>query len=165
MTSTYTRNLYGCLLLVLSIAITACDSQKPEESPEAVTKRFYDLITASKVEGGTSPASEAYKMINSEASNLNVNQFLEIIKNYPPNFKVEVGKAEVKGNQALVSISYKLPSSFGGEYMVNQVVPLNIDPAGRTWKIDFTGDTYGMQKDEAIATHKAEGIPKQGEKQ
>ncbi|MDH4284486.1 MAG: hypothetical protein OEV35_04130 [Gallionellaceae bacterium] len=161
MISRYTRKLRGCLLLVLSIAITACSSQNPEESPEAVTKRFYDLITASKVEGGTSPASEAYKLINSEASNLNVNQFLEIIKNYPPNFKVEIGKAEVKGNQALVAISYKLPSSFGGEYTVNQIVPLNIDPATRTWKIDFTGDTYGMQKDEAIAAHKTEAAPQQ----
>lgn len=165
MTSTYTRKLYGGLLLALSIAITACSPQKPEESPEAVTKRFYDLITASKIEGGTTPASEAYKLINSEAANLNINQFLEIIKSYPPNFKVEVGKAEIKGNQALVPISYKLPSSFGGEYTVNQVIPLNIDPATHAWKIDFTGDTYGMQKDEAIAAHKAEGIPKQDTKQ
>ena len=162
MISTYTRKLYGGLLLALSIAITACGPQKPEENPEAVTKRFYDLITASKIEGGTTPASEAYKLISSEAANLNVNQFLEIIKSYPPNFKVEVGKAEIKGTQALVPISYKLPSSFGGEYTVNQIVPLNVDPATHTWKIDFTGDTYGMQKDEAIAAHKAEGIPKQG---
>lgn len=161
----FIRNISGYLLLVLSLAVLGCSSQKPEESPEAVTKRFYDLITASKVEGGSTPASEAYKLINSETANLNVSQFLEIIKNYPPNFKVEVGKAEIKGNQALVSISYKLPSSFGGEYTVNQVVPLNIDPATRTWKIDFAGDTYGMQKDEAIAAHKAEGVPKQGEKQ
>lgn len=165
MTSKYIRNFYGYLLLALSIAITACGSQKPEEDPEAVTKRFYELISASKVEGGATPASEAYKLINSEAANLNLNQFLEIIKNYPPNFRVEVGKAEIKGNQALVAISYKLPSSFGGEYTVNQVIPLNIDPATHAWKIDFTGDTYGMQKDEAIAAHKAEGIPKQGTNQ
>ncbi len=165
MISRYTGKLVGRLLLVLSIAITACSSDKPDESPETVTKRFYDLITASKVEGGTTPASEAYKLISSEAANLNMNQFLEIIKSYPPNFKVEVGKAEIKETQALVAISYKLPSSFGGEYTVNQVVPLNIDPATHTWKIDFTGDTYGMQKDEAIAAHKAEGIPKQDTKQ
>lgn len=153
------------MLLVLSIAASGCGSQKPEETPEAVTKRFYDLITASKIEGGSTPASEAYKLINSETANLNVSQFLEIVKNYPPNFKVEVGKAEVKGSQALVPISYKLPSSFGGEYTVNQVVPLNIDPTTHTWKIDFAGDTYGMQKDEAIAAHKAEGVPKSDVKQ
>jgi hypothetical protein len=155
------------LLLALAMAITGCGrvgSQAPDEGPEAVAKRFYELITASKIEGGTTPASEAYKLINSETANLNVNQFLEIIKNYPPGFKVEVGKAEIKGTQALVAISYKLPSSFGGEYTVNQVLPLNIDPATHTWKIDFTGDTYGMQKDEAIAEHKKEPVPGQNRK-
>lgn len=131
----------------------------PEEGPEAVTKRFYELISASKTEGGTTPASEAFKMINSDASNLNVHQFLEIIKNYPPKFKVDVGKAEIKGAQALVAISYKLPSSFGGEFTVQEVLPLNIDPVTNTWKVDFTGDTYGMQKDEAIEASKAEAIP------
>lgn len=116
------------------------------------------------MEGGTTTASEAYKLIDSETSNLNVNQFLEIIKNYPPEFKVNVGKAEVKGTQALVGISYKMPSSFGGEYTVEQVVPLNINPVTHTWKIDFTGDTYGMQKDEAIAASKLEAASKQGKK-
>jgi hypothetical protein len=152
------------LLLVFAAVFVGCDrlgSSAPDEGPEAVTKRFYELISASKIEGGTTPASEAYKLINSETANLNVNQFLEIIKNYPPGFKVEIGKTEVKGNQALVAISYKMPSSFGGEYAVKQVVPLNIDPATKTWKIDFTGDTYGMQKDEAIAASKQGAAPKQ----
>ncbi len=90
---------------------------------------------------------------------MNVNQFLEIIKSYPPKFKVDIGKAEIKGTQALVAISYKLPSSFGGEYTVNEVLPLNIDPATNTWKIDFTGDSYGMQKDEAIEASKSEVSP------
>lgn len=131
----------------------------PEEGPEAVTKRFYELISASKIEGGTTPASEAYKLINGEASNLNLNQFLEIIKNYPPKFSVAVGKAEIKGTQALVAISYKMPSSFGDEYTVQEVLPLNIDPTTKTWKIDFTGDSYGMQKDEAISASKSEAPP------
>lgn len=159
------RKFFGPLVLALAIAFSGCGrfgASTPDEGPEVVAKRFYELISASKIEGGTTPASEAYKLINSEAANLNVNQFLEIIKNYPPGFKVDIGKTEVKGNQALVAISYKMPSSFGGEYAVNQVIPLNIDPATNTWKIDFTGDTYGMQKDEAIAASKPEAAPKQG---
>jgi len=88
-----------------------------------------------------------------------VNQFLEIIKRYPEKFAVDVGKVEIKGKQALVAISYKLPSSFGGEYTVQEVLPLNIDPVTNTWKIDFTGDSYGMQKDEAIAASKSEAPP------
>lgn len=111
------------------------------------------------MEGGTTTASEAYKLVDTKTSNLNVNQFLEIIKRYPEKFTVNVGKAEIKGTQALVTISYKLPSSFGGEFAVQEILPLNIDPATNTWKVDFTGDTYGMQKDEAIAASKSEGPP------
>lgn len=150
-------------MLALAIAITGCSqvgsNGLPDEKPEAVAKRFYELITASKIEGGASPASEAYKMINSETSNLNLSQFLEIIKSYPPKFKVDIGKVEIKGKQALVSISYKMPSSFGDEYTVQEILPLNVDPATNTWKIDFTGDSYGMQKDEAIAASKSDAAP------
>ena len=163
----FKREFFGHVLLVLAVVLAGCGrfgSTPPEEGPEAVTKRFYEFITAAKIEGGTSSASEAYKLINEKTSNLSVNQFLEIIKGYPPEFKVEVGKAEIKGTQALVAISYKMPSSFSGEYTVQQVVPLNIDPATNTWKIDFTGDTHGMQKDEAIAASKAEAPLKQDKK-
>ncbi|MDP1996523.1 MAG: hypothetical protein Q8J90_04955 [Gallionella sp.] len=153
-------------MLTLAIAVTGCDrlgdsSSLPEDGPEVVTKRFYELISAAKMEGGTTTASEAYKMVDIRISNLNLNQFLEIIKRYPEKFAVDVGKAEIKGTQALVHISYKLPSSFGGEYTVQEVLPLNVDPTTNTWKVDFTGDSYGMQKDEAIAASKSE-VPPQG---
>jgi len=111
------------------------------------------------MEGGTTTASEAFKLVDTKTSNMNVNQFLEIIKRYPEKFVVNVGKAEIKGKQALVAISYKLPSSFGGEYTMQEVLPLNVDPATNTWMVDFTGDSYGMQKDEAIAASKSEGVP------
>lgn len=158
------RKFYGLILLAFTIAIMGCDhpgdaSSLPEDGPEVVAKRFYELISAAKMEGGTTTASEAYKMVDVKISNLNLDQFLEIIKRYPEKFAVEVGKAEVKGTQALVHISYKLPSSFGSEYTVQEVLPLNVDLATNTWKIDFTGDTYGMQKDEAIAASKSEAPP------
>ena len=158
------REFYSHLLLILTIAIAGCGrlggtSALPEDGPETVAKRFYELISAAKMEGGTTTASEAYKLVDTKVSNLNVNQFLEVIKRYPEKFAVDVGKAEIKGTQALVAISYKMPSSFGGEYTVQEVLPLNVDPATNTWKIDFTGDSYGMQKDEAIAASKSEGPP------
>lgn len=145
------------LLVMLALAVAAgCGHRaQPDEAPEAVAKRFYELISASKAEGGTSPASEAYKMIDARTSNLNVHQFLEIIKSYPPDFKVSVGAAEIKGNHALVAISFNMPSSFGGGYVVKQVLPLNLDPSTNAWRVDFTGDTHGMQKDDAIAAGKA----------
>lgn len=155
------KEFYSRILLVLTIAIAGCSgaSDLPEEEPETVAKRFYELISAARLEGGTTTASEAYKLVDTKTSNLHVNQFLEIIKRYPEKFSVDVGKAEIKGTQALVAISYKLPSSFGGEYTVQEVLPLNIDPATNTWKVDFTGDSYGMQKDEAIAASKSEVPP------
>jgi len=158
------KELFGWILLVLAITVTGCDrlgntSTLPEDGPEVVTKRFYELISAAKLEGGSTTASEAYKMIDTRVSNLNLNQFLEIIKGYPEKFVVDVGKTEIKGTQALVAISYKLPSSFGGEYTVQEVLPLNVDPTTHTWKIDFTGDSYGMQKDDAIAASKSEISP------
>lgn len=158
------KKFYSSLLFVLAIAIAGCErlggtSALPEDGPEVVTKRFYELISAAKLEGGSTTASEAYKMIDTRVSNWNVNQFLEVIKRYPEKFAVDVGKAEIKGTQALVPISYKMPSSFGGDYTVREVLPLNIDPTTNTWKIDFTGDTYGMQKDDAIAASKSEAPP------
>ena len=159
---------YSCLLFVFAIVITGCGpmgstSALPDETPEAVTKRFYELISAAKLEGGSTTASEAFKLVDTRVSGWNVNQFLEVIKRYPEKFVVNVGKTEIKGTQALVAISYNLPSSFGGEYTVEEVVPLNIDPSSNTWKIDFTGDTYGMQKDDAIAASKSEITPKEKE--
>ena len=154
------RALIAILLATLFMALVGCrGAGPPEEDPETVARRFYDLISASKIEGGPTPASEAYKLTNGPASNMNLNQFLEIIKNYPPGFKVKVGAAEIKGKHALVAISFKMPSSFGDEYEVKQELPLNLDPATNTWKIDFTGDTYGMQKDDAISASKAGSGP------
>lgn len=159
----FKKEFYGRILLILAIALTGCDmgdtSALPEDGPEVVTKRFYELISAAKMEGGTTTASEAYKLVDTRVSNLTVNQFLEIIKRYPEKFAVDVGKAEIKGTQALVHISYKLPSSFGGDYTVQEVLPLNVDPVTNTWKVDFTGDSYGMQKDEAVALSKSEAPP------
>ncbi len=144
----------ACAAPLLLLCLAACGSGEPAESPEAVARRFYDLISAAKREGGSTPASEAYKLTTGPAVNLHPNQFLEIIKNYPPDFKVEVGQAEIKGNQALVAIRFKLPSSFGGDYEVKQQQPLVLDKTSNSWKLDFTGDTYGMQKDDAIAASK-----------
>lgn len=152
------------ILFICAIAIAGCGrpggtNALPDDQPEAVAKRFYELISSAKTDAGTTTASEAYKLVDTRASNLNINQFLEIIKRYPEKFVVSVGKTEIKGTQALVAISYKLPSSFGGEFTVQEVLPLNVDPATNTWKVDFTGDTYGLQKDEAIAASKSEGTP------
>jgi len=83
------KEFYSRIFFVLAIAIAGCDhgtSALPEDGPETVAKRFYELISAAKMEGGTTTASEAYKLVDTKTSNLNVNQFLEIIKRYPEKF-------------------------------------------------------------------------------
>ncbi|MFQ5356331.1 MAG: hypothetical protein ACE5DY_07595 [Mariprofundaceae bacterium] len=150
------RGLLSSLLLVLTFMMAGCDgsganSALPEVGPEAVTKKFYDLITEAKLKGGASPAKEAFKLIDSENANLNIHQFLEIIKRYPPGFMVNVGKVKINGTQAVVAINYKMRSSFGDAFTVEGELPLNVDQETHTWKIDFTGDSYGMQKKEFMA--------------
>jgi len=148
------KMLLGGVLLALAIVMAGCSSEDtavlPETGPEVVAKQFYEFISESKLRGMT-PAKEAFKLIDSEKANLEIHQFLQIIKRYPPGFMVDVGKAEIKGTQAVVAISFKMPSSFGGIYTVEGKLPLNVDKTTHTWKIDFTGDTYGMNKSEFMA--------------
>jgi hypothetical protein len=144
----------GSILFAISMMMAGCSNQTstlPEKGPEVVAKQFYDYISEAKIKGGASPAKEAFKLINSEGANLNVHQFLEIIKSYPPGFMVEIGTVKINGTQAVVDITYKMPSSFGGSYDVKGAVPLNLDKASNSWIIDFTGDSYGMQKAEFMA--------------
>jgi hypothetical protein len=142
----------GTLLFVVAVMMAGCSNQGgnasnlPEQGPEVVASQFYNYISEAKIRGGASPAKEAFKLIDSEGANLNVHQFLEVIKAYPPGFMVEIGKVEINGSQAVVTITYKMPSSFGGSYDVKGAIPLNVDKASNSWIIDFTGDSYGMQK-------------------
>jgi hypothetical protein len=149
--------LIGSILFAISILMAGCSNQSdssnlPEKGPEVVAAQFYNYISEAKIRGGASPAKEAFKMIDSQASNLNVHQFLEVIKAYPPGFMAEIGKVEINGTQAIVAITYKMPSSFGGSYDVKGQIPLNLDKASNKWIIDFTGDTYGMKKAEFMAS-------------
>jgi len=135
--------------------LAGCDGsgnsvELPEVGPAAVTKQFYEYISESKLRGMT-PAKEAFKLIDSESAHMDIHRFLEVIKKYPQGFMVDVGKAEINGTQAVVSISYKMQSSFGGTYTVDGKLPLNVDQESHTWKVDFTGDTYGMKKAEFMA--------------
>lgn len=154
LTLNYKRTFVGALLFVFAMIMAGCSNQTstlPEKGPEVVALQFYNYISEAKIKGGASPAKEAFKLIDSESASLNVHQFLEIIKSYPPGFMVEIGTVKINGTQAVVDITYKMPSSFGGSYDVKGAVPLNLDKASNSWIIDFTGDTYGMQKAEFMA--------------
>lgn len=145
---------YICSIIIVSAlaVMTGCgqtdvSQATPSEGPEVVLKRFYGYIAEAKLKGGASPAREAFKLIDSEHSHLIVEQFLEVVKKYPPGFQAEVGEAEITGTQAMVPISYKMASSFGGYYTVNETIPLTLDIKSNSWKVDFTGETDGMDRE------------------
>ena len=119
------------------------------EGPEVVAARFYEYISEAKLRGGAAPVREAFKLISSETSKLNQPQFVEIVKRYPPGFRVELIGTEIVSNRSLVSIVYKLPSDFG-DYSVNGVVSLDLDPITNSWKIDFTGENYGLGRSDLV---------------
>ncbi len=128
----------------------------PEEGPDVVATRFYEYISEAKLRGGAAPVREAYKLISADTSKINQSQFVEIIKQYPPGFRVELTSTEINRNKALVMIEYKLPSEFG-EYSVNGEVSLDLDSQTNSWKIDFTGENYGMGRNDLDGAKASQG--------
>ncbi len=164
----YARRLVGATskggvlpgLLVICFSLTGCGQRDaastPGEGPEVVVERFYEYISEAKIKGGASPAREAFKLISAERSRLRVDQFLEVIKKYPPGFRAVVGETKINGTQAFVTISYRMPSMFDDGYTMTAEVPLTIDEASNAWKVDFTGETYGMDRDAALEAARKE---------
>jgi hypothetical protein len=157
MTLKYIRIVFSIIFMLAILPMVGCDTSNathafPEEGPEVVLERFYGYISEAKIKGGASPAREAFKLIDAKNSQLIEGQFLEVIKKYPAGFIVEVGEAEITGSHAIVAINYKLASSFGGHYTVSEVNALNLDNDTNTWKIDFTGETHGDDRDTLMAS-------------
>ena len=146
-------------LALLCVSLTGCgqpgSASTPADGPEVIVERFYAYISEAKLRGGGSPAREAFKLISAERSRLRVEQFLEVIKTYPPGFQAAVGEVKINGAQALAIISYQMPSMFDGGYTMTAEVPLTIDQTTNTWKVDFTGETHGMDKDAVLNAAKA----------
>ena len=146
-------------LLFLCVSLAGCGQRSPAstsmDGPEVIVERFYAYISEAKLRGGGSPAREAFKLISAERSRLRVEQFLEVIRKYPPGFKATIDEVEVNGGQAIATISYQMPSLFDGGYTMTTEVPLTIDRTTNTWKVDFTGETHGMGKDAALKAAKA----------
>jgi len=141
--------LTGVILILASITITGCEqstgSVLPAQGADVVVERFYDYISEARIKGGTTPLREAYKLISSKQSRLSQAKFIEIASKYPPGFKADITRTEINGAQAKVTIAYKMPSAFSA-YTVTTDIPLNLDQATNTWKIDFTGEMDGQEK-------------------
>jgi hypothetical protein len=136
-------------VLALLVACGGNTQNLPEEGPDVVAARFYEYISEAKQRGGAAPAREAFKLINSSTANINQHQFVEIIKEYPPGFRVELTGTEINDNKALVQIEYEMSSDFGA-YKVNSEVALDLDPLTNSWVVDFTGENFGIGRSDLI---------------
>lgn len=108
------------------------------EPPEEVVKKFYSYVS----EGGSSSLSEAYKLISTKHFILTEDKFKGIVLNYPSDMKVKVLGGRVIKDRAVVSIEYKMASTFGGDFTTTTEINLDLDEKSKSWKIDFTGETY-----------------------
>jgi len=139
----------GVMLILAGFTITGCEQSTgnvlPAQGADVVVDQFYNYISEAKITGGTTPLREAYKLISSNKSHLSQAKFVEIASKYPPGFKADITSTEINGTQARVTIAYKMPSAFS-PYTVTADIPLNLDEATNTWKIDFTGERDGQEK-------------------
>jgi hypothetical protein len=133
-------------------AINFADLEKPlpEETAVAVVEKFYEYISEAKIRGGSLLINEAYKLTSGAQSRTGRAEFLGIVNRYPPGFKAEIVESGIQERQAVVTIEFRMPSSFGDSYNVRTRVFLNVDEETNRWKLDFRGDTDDQDR-ESIA--------------
>lgn len=112
-------------------------SKQPAESPEDVVKKFYAYIQ----EGGPTTLGEAYKLCSSKYYKLSEDRFKDIVAKYSKDMKVNVIGSKIVKDRAVVKIECKVPSAFGGDFVQESDVNLDLDEKTNSWKIDFTGET------------------------
>ena len=112
------------------------------ESPEEVVRKFYRYIS----DGGPTSLGEAFKLVSKKHHEISEDNFNSIVLNYPSDLKVTVSNGKVIEDKAIVPIEYTTASSFGGRYTVKTEINLVIDKKTKSWKIDFTGDTYDREE-------------------
>jgi len=108
------------------------------ESPEEVVGKFYAYIS----DGGPTSLAEAYRLLSTKQHEITEDRFKAIVLNYPDDLKVKVIDGNIVENVATVPIEYETSSSFGGVFTIKTEVNLNIDEKTKSWKIDFTNETY-----------------------
>jgi len=113
------------------------------ESPEEIVKKFYAYIN----DGGPTSLAEAYRLISTKQHEITEDRFKAIVLNYPNDLKVNVIDGNIVESVATVPIEYETSSSFGGVFTIKTEVNLNIDEKTKSWKIDFTNETYNAREE------------------
>ena len=131
------------LLLIAATVVGVYEQNRPlpDEPAGAVVEKFYERISQAKIRGGTLLIRDAFKLVDSERSMISEAKFVEVVQKYPSGFQVAVIETQIVERHAEVTIEYELSSMFGDSFTVRNTIPLNVDEATDTWKIDFTGET------------------------
>ncbi|HBO83829.1 MAG: hypothetical protein A2073_02650 [Deltaproteobacteria bacterium GWC2_42_11] len=133
-----------CVLMAIVFIFAGCSANgntamtKGIEKPEEVVKKFYSYVA----EGGPTTLREAYKLISTKHYKMNEEQFKGVVSNYSKDMKVNIISSDIKKDLAVVTIEYSMPSALGGSFTAQSDMHLELDAASKSWKIDFTGETY-----------------------
>lgn len=137
----------AAIYAVFAIAVlSGCSrmSSQPAESPEDVVKKFYAYVK----EGGPTTLGEAYKLCSTKHYQLPEDKFKDIVSKYSKDMKVNVIDSKITKDKAVVKIECKVPSSFGGDFIQESDVRLDLDEKTNSWRIDFTGETQESGREE-----------------
>ena len=139
-----------------AINLATEENPLPEETPVSVVEKFYEYLSEAKIRVGSLLINEAYKLTGGADTRTDQALFLGIVNRYPPGFKADIVDSKIVDRHAVVTIVYRMPSSFGGAYDVRTRVHLNVDEVSNNWKLDFRGDTDDQDREAILKTAKSE---------
>jgi len=165
------------VLMAVSFAVVGCtkqgeESSMPETPPDEVVMQFFSLLSS----GGKLTTKEALQSVSLRHRNLSPDTFRKWTQNLNPDSKISVIETIIRDEPnkngdkiAVVQLSVKSPSMFGGDFETLSQMNLILDKTDNTWKIDFLADTIdeaNFRKAPAKAGFNSEGeIASEGKKE
>lgn len=143
-----------CAVIAIAV-LSGCGKRtnQPAESPEDVVKKFYAYVK----EGGPTTLGEAHKLCSTKYYKLPEDRFRDIVSKYSKDMKVNVIDSKIMKDKAVVKIECRVPSAFGGDFVQESDVHLDLDEKTNSWKIDFTGETQEDTRGERSGAEKEGG--------
>jgi len=136
------------IFCVIGLLVSGCSkSNQPAEAPEDVVKKFYAYIK----EGGPTTLGEAYKLCSTKHYEQPEDRFRDTVSKFSKDMKVNVLGSKIMKDKAVVKIECKVPSSFGGDFVQESDINLDLDEKTNSWKIDFTGETLTSDQGSGVS--------------
>ena len=137
------------IFCVIGLLVSGCSktSNQPAEAPEDVVKKFYAYIK----EGGPTTLGEAYKLCSTKHYVQPEDRFRDTVSKFSKDMKVNVLGSKIMKDKAVVKIECKVPSVFGGDFVQESDINLDLDEKTNSWKIDFTGETLTSDQGSGVS--------------